>query len=499
MEKLREARNPNETYGKRVNRRLRGRWFSLVPVRRRSLGLVTGVVGGFVILLVFAHHSCVTSSWFANHPNVARPLRLDRPDSFGHWILCVLLAASAGISFLIYQLRRHRSDDFRGHYRLWRLLTFVLVAASLHSLVGLVGWLGAILDSFVGKRVALTGSDWLRLMLLFGSAILALRVVAEVRKSRWALLFVLLGISILAVPEAVNWNLIEVETIGRWSLVTSAPLLGCTALFVGFVGYLRMVFRDVRKIEDTETFAEKFAKLKEQVLGRSDYDDYEAEPEPEPEPKERRGWFSRRARKSEREEQQYDDQEDELEEEDYEEDEPESEVAEEQEVQGEPEPRNTKRKRGWLGRRKRAAAEPAQDEADEQEEEALADDETADEKPKRKKRGWSFRLKPKAEPEDSEEPAVNESEDEASTDDDAEEPAPAKKRGPIFGWRKKNAAGNSDDEVPEESEPEPEVQEQVAESSDEEIVDANDIDWSSLSKSERRRLRKKLKRQNRAA
>ena len=138
--KLREARRPPAAYGSRVHRRLRGRWFSIVPVRRRTLSIGSAIIASIVLLLCLAHYFAVTRPWLAYNPEVARPLRLDRPDSFGHWIMCVLLAGSSGASLLIYQLRRYRNDDYGGQYRLWRLVLVLLMIASIHSLVGLIDW-----------------------------------------------------------------------------------------------------------------------------------------------------------------------------------------------------------------------------------------------------------------------------------------------------------------------------------------------------------------------
>ena len=92
-----------------------------------------------------------------------------------------MLTATAGIALLIYQLRRYRNNDFRGQYRLWRLVIIVTLLASVNTLVSLLEWGGAILDAGFGKRVALAGSDWIRLIVTFGGGVLTLRMIAELR------------------------------------------------------------------------------------------------------------------------------------------------------------------------------------------------------------------------------------------------------------------------------------------------------------------------------
>jgi hypothetical protein len=486
--KLREARRPPAAYGTKVNRRLRGRWFSLVPVRRRSLIIGSTVIASLTWLLVLAHYFAVTRAWLVYQPEIARPLRLDRPDSFGHWIMCVLLAGASGVSLLIYQLRRYRNDDYRGQYRLWRLVLILLMIASIHSLVDLISWGGGLLDAAFGKRVALTGSDWLRLLVTVGGTIVALRLVAEVHRSRWALLLILTAGGFRAIPELANWNVIAVESLGRWTLVTSAPLLGCTALFLGLVGYLRMLFREVRQIED-EPLAVKFQQFREKIFRSNDREETELDEEEEAEPdasEPRRRWWSRRRKDrsaSERESAEEFEDEDEYEEE-SDDDEYEDDVADEDQPVDE-EDLSPRKKRRWFGLRA-AKAEPTDEEEVEE-----PTDEAAE--PAKKRRRWSLRLDPRAdrqqEDDDPSEP-LNESEQ--------QDEKPKKRFG--LSWRRR--AKNASDESPEADTAEQQTDdppERDVQANDEEFIDPNEIDWNAMSKQERRRLRKKLKRQQRAA
>ncbi len=265
---LREARNPTATYGSRVKRRIRGRWFSLVPIRRRTLVLVAAVMWGSVLCLCIAHHAAVTWPSLAANWDVARPLRLDEPTSFGRWIMTLLLAAGAGVSLLIYQLRRYRIDDFQGHYRVWRLVIIFCAIASLDSLVSVVDWSGAILDFAIGRRAALSGNDWMRILVALGGTVLAMRLVAEVRRSRWSLVTMLIGWSLLAIPVAAKWNFFEVNSLTRWTLVTTAPLLAITTLFLSLVGYLRLLYREVRQVEDADSMILRFQNFRERMFPR---------------------------------------------------------------------------------------------------------------------------------------------------------------------------------------------------------------------------------------
>ncbi len=262
-ERLREARRPTAAYGSRVHRRLRGRWFSLVPVRRWTLGVAILGLLSLVAALCLAHHAAVAWPSVAGAPEIARPLRLDRPDSFGRWVACVISAVSAGVCLLIYQLRRYRTDDFEGHYRMWRLVLLVMLMTSVNELVGLLSWGGAILDATLGRRVALSGEDWVRIAVTIGGAALALRLIAEVRRCRWSLASMAAAWLILALPAASSWNVIEINSLGRWVLVSSAPLVGQTTLLIAFGVYLRMLYREVRHIDDSQPLSQRLGQLRE--------------------------------------------------------------------------------------------------------------------------------------------------------------------------------------------------------------------------------------------
>lgn len=249
-EKLREARCPQMAYGSRVHRRIRGRWFSLVPVRLRSMALVTVSIVLLAMLLCTAHYAAVTWVPLSSRPMIARPLRLDRPDSFGSWCMVAMLSITAGIALMTYQLRRYRNNDFGGHYRLWRVVILVSVLASINTLASLIDWSGAIIDAGFGKRVALAGSDWVRIVVTFGGAVLALRMVAELWHCRTALVLMLTSSILFVIPEAVQWNILKIESAGYWTLATTAPMLGCTMLLIAMLTYLRMLYREVKQVED---------------------------------------------------------------------------------------------------------------------------------------------------------------------------------------------------------------------------------------------------------
>lgn len=247
---LRQARRPHAAYGSRVRRRLRMRWYGLVPVHLSTFLLVSGFVVLTTVLLVVGHLAANRWSRLAYAPELARPLQLNRSDCFGTWFALLLLLSAAGIAFLIYQLRRYRNDDFAGSYRIWRPTIVVICVASVDYAAGLSAWLGELLDVAIGTRKALSGGDWLQLIYLVSGMAFAVRMVKELWQSRFA--SVTLGISacLALLPISVHLRFLQAEHHLAKVLLAAAPLTATVGLWLALLTYLRVLYREVKQIED---------------------------------------------------------------------------------------------------------------------------------------------------------------------------------------------------------------------------------------------------------
>lgn len=543
-EELRAARQPAQAFGSRVHRQLRGRWFSLVPVSRLAMATVAAAVLAIPILLMVLHHLAVTWPSLAYREGIARPFRMDRPDSFAAWWTPMVLVLTAGAMRLIYVLRRHRRDDYRGHYHLWRLTLVVMLVASVHLTVGLVAWLGALIDLVIGDRAVLSGANWLRIALDVGGIILVMRLVAEVYRCRLALIALVSAAALMGFSEAAAWQLIAIDTMTRSTLVIAAPMLAGSCLLLSATVYLRALYRQVRNIADAPTMRQRVAEW--MVERRAQLEDGELEipesnlpaqprrsatmpksdptrPTPVPSPTpvvakkssipdavetqeqaesktKKPGLFSRFKRQRDEAEQA--------------DESPKAKAAKQTNETG-----DGKSKRRWLGLR--SAKQISDDGASA----ASAEPESAP-----KKRGFSLRLKPQH----TEAPAANKTANktvkstaDASKSSGHDKPAKEKKGllARIFG--KKQATGDEDasskqagqtrSAPPKSSGPlsgrsatrsagplsasarNTPASDRDQANSDDEDIDFDNLDWEAMSKAERRRMRKKLKRSGRAA
>lgn len=254
-ERSKEAKRSQAAYGSRVQRRLRARWYGLVPVKQRTLWAVATALFSLVSLLGVLHWCALWWGPIAGNEAIARPLRLDRADSFGTWFGAVMLVATAGASFLVYQLRRYKSDDYHGHYRIWRIAIVLSLVASVDCVTGLIDWFGGTIDVLLAERDFLAGADWVRLLLGFGGAAFALRMVAELSRSGWAAAIFAVSLLGHSIPLAVRWKLIEAQPEIVWLVVPIVTAFARAGSMLSVVIYLRLLYREVRRIESGERLA----------------------------------------------------------------------------------------------------------------------------------------------------------------------------------------------------------------------------------------------------
>jgi hypothetical protein len=270
-EELRQARRPAAVYGARVRRRLRGRWYSLVPVRQREFILIAAVLTAISIALVIAHLATERWSLLSGNPILARPFRLDQPDSLGRFFQTSMLVLAAGVCLLIYQLRRYRLDDYQGQYRLWRTTLILSALAALNCHCGLIEWSGSAIDAVLGRRLALSGANWLRMITTMGLFVLGIRVFVDIRRSRMALIALMTASVLILIPETVRWN---VSTLGPW-IVLTAPTLAATTYVIGLLAYLRVLYREVRDIQDGPSMGQRLRKMKWSIVSKEESEEDE--------------------------------------------------------------------------------------------------------------------------------------------------------------------------------------------------------------------------------
>lgn len=77
------------------------------------------------------------------------------PGSLARWAGSLILLTGAAVSVLIYAVRRHRTDDYRGRYRRWLIAAVACVALAADEAAG-------VFPTLLTAAEFILGSDWLR-------------------------------------------------------------------------------------------------------------------------------------------------------------------------------------------------------------------------------------------------------------------------------------------------------------------------------------------------
>ncbi len=164
------------------------------------------------------------------------------------WSSAMVLLAIGVYARLIFMLRRHRVDDYRGRYRIWRKISWLAVLLSLNSVLALHEPLARILGEVTGWQLMAGQSGWWLGLTMLICGPLLLRLTFEVAESRAALTVTLMAIvcySVAGVAVATNWS---PEWLGAWSglLVHALPFQGHVLMLTAVLLNARYVVLDAQ-------------------------------------------------------------------------------------------------------------------------------------------------------------------------------------------------------------------------------------------------------------
>jgi len=168
--------------------------------------------------------------------------------SFAAWWTATLFGAAAIISVMIYALRRHKLDDYRGTYRVWNWAAILAVCVSIDVTTNLHGILAELLAQFTGTPLLVSangGAAWW--ILLAGLPLLGMlvRLAIEMRSSKGALATLIAAACFYGVAGSDTLGLIRVDPESQWAVFGSvAGLLAHALVALSLMLYLRYVVRD---------------------------------------------------------------------------------------------------------------------------------------------------------------------------------------------------------------------------------------------------------------
>ena len=198
-------------------------------------------------------------------PALLTALDLERPGCFAAWFCSLLLAAAAFQGVQIYCLRRHKTDDYRGRYRVWSWIPVVLLAMAAGQATGIHQDLISLAVASLAPTAGLVSATTWPLAAGLLWIIVAARLTVEIRASRWATIF--LAMATVGYVAGLVTAQISVQPISRVLIVLCSSALLMTAHLAVFVSVLvfgRHVYLDSQGLLPVRKAAPRRAKSRAQ-------------------------------------------------------------------------------------------------------------------------------------------------------------------------------------------------------------------------------------------
>ncbi len=247
-------------YSQAVRRTCQQRMVQLIPVRRGTLTIVLTCMWILWGGLLFSHYWIFTRADLAAAANttnaasiaslpIAKLFHLRSPHSIAQWLTCQLWMMTAIAAWMIFQLRRHKLDDYRARYRIWVVLAIFAALTSFEASSSGLLLLGMSIDGWAQREIGYGG--WPLVLASFASIIgvIGIRLCSELKSAPMSVVSWLFGLLAWAVSALLGTGLLKTT----WSqatidLVVGGCLLGgILAVFQAAGIYLRQTYIHAQK------------------------------------------------------------------------------------------------------------------------------------------------------------------------------------------------------------------------------------------------------------
>lgn len=217
-----------------------------VPRRYRMIALIAflGIAVG-TFAEVMAQYSEKISSW----AQVVSPSEITTLFSGNllAWTSAAMLLATACYARLIHSLRRHRVDDYKGRYRVWRIAVWGSVLLSVNSVLSVHEPVSRVLGNLSGYSLLPAHAGWWLIPAILVGGWVMTRLMIDVAESRFSLFSYTLAVLCfsLAAASSLGWSpsfLAELPGI----LGRTMPVAANLCLLSGTLFYARYIVLDVQ-------------------------------------------------------------------------------------------------------------------------------------------------------------------------------------------------------------------------------------------------------------
>jgi len=218
----------------------------LVPVRFRW-HVLTWVLALAAIGALQAAYYRTRVPGAAITPQTLAAIDLAAGDSLAGWFRSAVLALAAGVALLVYIIRRHKQDDYRGRYRIWLWAAGCWILASAEATAG---WMA----TFAGLMVRLThwagpydGIGWRLAPVALVLAPVAVRLLLDMRDSRLSAGLFAAGGTMWVAVLLFREGILSIETPLAQTMATAAlAMSGDVCVLSAMVWHARFVLLDAQ-------------------------------------------------------------------------------------------------------------------------------------------------------------------------------------------------------------------------------------------------------------
>ena len=224
-----------KAYAKAAVEETETRVADLIPTRPLGVSILL-LLGLTAIAAVQALYTFVPDWSGPLGPEGVAAFDLANSGSLNSWLSALLFAAGAAMSGLIYVIRRHKMDDYRGRYRMWLWASAAMMLASVNAVAGLHHAFDALVLHLSGRTLLTGVTGWAMLTISLIGGILGLRLLMDMWRSR--------GSSAALVSAAVSYG------IGTWLIIfqplPAGSMLATMMVTLAFsIGHLLLAFSTV--------------------------------------------------------------------------------------------------------------------------------------------------------------------------------------------------------------------------------------------------------------
>lgn len=229
-----------EAYTDRAKPHNHRRVSDLVPRSYLTISLlfVSGMlaIGGLVAAHVFLPEIV---AWGTK--DGAAALDLAGRGSLASCFAAVWLASAGVFSLVIYSIRRHKLDDYRGHYRWWFVAGIAWLVMSVDSITGLHDLFRAAMTRLSGYNAPAAGHAWWIGVWGLLLAATVVRVLLDMRACRVAMVAIVLALGLWAAGITVQLASPPMSGISPALVAETLKLCGHLLLLTGVTVYARYV------------------------------------------------------------------------------------------------------------------------------------------------------------------------------------------------------------------------------------------------------------------